>query len=254
MSGVGGGRKAGGGGWTEGCFVLFCLRFSAQISAPTHSILGCVPLSTMSGAYIATLAFRVVLEHGRTSLLQRQLREIDLLVRRVPEDPHLDRMRSRAYALRSIEYCEDILVHLRTVLLTLRADDDIDALRRADDDIDALCIVVINICKDVQDDGTYPDMNQMDSSSTDLRGHMLRVYDERMRVLRSAAMYQVTQLLDIIVGTPNLRPWAREHLDLHGVLNWYRRLNRGLSPIALGLGYTPAEVLEIWDLLLARTV
>ena len=85
----------------------------------------------------------VVLEHSRTSLLQCQLREIDLLARWVPEDPHIDRMRSRAYALRSIEYCKDIVVHLRTVLLTLRADDDIDAL----------CIVVINICNDVQDDG-----------------------------------------------------------------------------------------------------
>ena len=129
----------------------------------------------MSGAFIANLAFRVVSEHGRTSLLQRQLREIDLLVRCVPEDHHIGRMRSRAYALRSIEYCEDIIVHLRTVLLTLRADDDIDAL----------CRIVIGICNDVQDNGTDSDMNQMGSSSTDLGGHMLRFYDQRTWDLRT---------------------------------------------------------------------
>ena len=78
----------------------------------------------MSGADIAMRAIHLVLDHGRASVLQRQLREIDLLMSASAGGcDHLNRLWSRAHARRSIEYCEDVLEHLRCVLASRRHED-----------------------------------------------------------------------------------------------------------------------------------
>ena len=84
----------------------------------------------MSGADIAMLAIHLVLDHDRASVLQRQLREIDLLMPAAGGGDHLDRLCSGAHSRRSIEYCEDVLAHLRCVA-DLRA--AVDAARQHED-------------------------------------------------------------------------------------------------------------------------
>ena len=63
------------------------------------------------------MAFRVVLEHGRPYVIKRQLAELDALDETnglemdhgLIDFLHWHRMRQRAHALRSVEYCEDII-------------------------------------------------------------------------------------------------------------------------------------------------
>ena len=187
--------------------------FSAQIYAPALPSLGCVLLNTMSGADIAMLAIHLVLGRDRASVLRRQLREIDDLMPWV-RNAHFDRLRSGAHARRSVEYCEDVLAHLRCASERV--------LDPPDRDLDAMCNVVVNMCNDVVDYGGEEEL------------------DHRRR---TSVMYNVTRLVDLIVQPRNLRPWAREHLDLHGVSNWYYLPTRGT---------TPADFLQIRDLLNAR--
>ena len=173
----------------------------------------------MSGADIAARAIHLVLDHGRASVLQRQLREIDLLMPAAGGCDHLNRLWSRAHARRSIEYCEDVLVHLRSVFLE-------EEKEIPDRDLEAMCDVVMNICNDFGD-------------------------GEGDRERRSSAMFSVTGLVDIIVQPMDLRPWAREHLDLRGIRNWYHRLDeREYDP--LHGAASSADFLEIRDLLCAR--
>ena len=183
----------------------------------------------MSGADIAMLAIHMVLDHGRASVLQRQLREIDLLMPAAGGGGHLNRLWSRAHARRSIESCEDVLVHLRSVSLENEIPDR---------DLEALCDAVMDICNTFGD-GDGDDVDDGTSSR--------RMLDFRRR---SSLIYKVTSLVDIIVQPENLRPWAREHLDLRGIRNWYRRLEeREPDPLH---GAASADFLEIRDLLCAR--
>ena len=132
--------------------------------------------------------------------------------------PHLDRMCQRAHALRDVECCEDVGVHLRTVR------DARNMARRADDDAHDMCRIIIGICCDAEYD------------------YVQRLSTDEMR---SASMRRVNALLDIIVNPfVVLRPWAREHLDLHRLGNWYNA--RGPVP-------TRAEFREIRLLISTRT-
>ena len=206
-------------GGMEGFFVL---RFSAQIYAPALPSLGCVLLSTMSGADIAMLAIHLVLDHDRASVLRRQLREIDNLMPAAGENAHFDRLCSGAHARRSIEYCEDVLAHLRCAYER--------RLDPPDRDLEAMCNVAVSICQNVV--GRYGAEEELDHRR------------------RTSAMAHVTSLFDLIVQPDNLRPWAREHLDLRGIRNWYRRLEeRAPDPLC---GTASADFLEIRDLLNAR--
>ena len=92
-------------------------------------------------------------------------------------------------------------------------------------------------------DSTAEEMHELFSLSTNLGANMLRVYVNGMGEMRRVAMYQVNRLLDIIVSPSNLRPWAREHLDLQRLDKWHHR------EIAQP---TLAEFREIRDVLLAR--
>ena len=169
----------------------------------------------MSGADIATMALRIFFQHRRAGVIECQLREIDLLMQDVPDDPHLDRMCQRAHVLRDVEYCEDVGVHLRAVR------DAHNMARRADDDAHDMCRIIIGICWDTES------------------------VEHLSYQMGSASMSRVNALLDIIVNPfVVLRPWAREHLDLHRLGNWYNA--RGLVP-------TRAEFREIRLLISART-
>ena len=100
-----------------------------------------------------------------------------------------------------------------------------------DCDLEAMCNVVTGICNYFG--GYYGDEED----------------DNYQR--RSPPMDNVTSLVDIIVQPDNLRPWAREHLDLRGIRNWYRRLDeREYDP--LHGAASAADFLEIRDLLCAR--
>ena len=189
--------------------------FSAQIYAPALPSLGSVLLNTMSGADIAMLAIHLVLGRDRASVLRRQLREIDDLMPWV-RNAHFDRLRSGAHARRSVEYCEDVLAHLRCAFESDRRVPD-----PPDHDLAAMCDVVAGMCDDVVDYGGEEELD---------------------RRRRTSVMSNVTLLVDIIVQPRNLRTWAREHLDLHGVSNWYLPT----------IGTTPADFLQIRDLLNAR--
>ena len=181
----------------------------------------------MTGADIAMLAIHVVLDHGRASVLQRQLREIDLLMPAAGGCDHLNRLWSRAHARRSIEYCEDVLVHLKCVLA--KEDEEAKEKEMPDRALEEMCDQVMHICSTFgtgyEDDDEY----------------------ERRR----SAMSSVTSLVNIIVQPDNLRPWARGHLDLRGIRNWYRRLEERhrLPPF---YGNASADFLELRDLLCAR--
>ena len=158
----------------------------------------------MSGVgHLPTEALRIVLEHHRPDVLRRQLSDIDEFIREywggVP--PHYDRMRRRAHALHSIEYCEDVIMHLKFA-------SDM-AFRMSDADSAALRNQVIFSCVDVQ----HGEAGDADNA-------------ERRR----AAMWRVLGLLDIFVNPSQLRPWAREHLDLHRLAKWYERRHEGYEP------------------------
>ena len=182
----------------------------------------------MSGAgqHIPAQALRIVFRHRRPEVLQYQLREIDTLVGhynlvcREPRDPHLGRMRQRARALHSIEYCEDVIMHVNAVI-------DREHMRRvADDDAVALCHVICNICEDVEYRSEDPDSDPYE-----------RIRDTMNRVLG---------LFDVLVEPQNIRPWAREHLDLHRLANWHQRRDEPNWP-------TITDFSEIREVLMART-
>ena len=137
-------------------------------------------------------------------------------MRDVPGDPHLDRMCQRAHALRDVECCEDVGVHLRTVR------DAHNMARRADDDAHDMCRIIIGICCDAE-----------------------YVWHLSIDEMGSASMRRVNDLLDIIINPLVVRPWALEHLDIERLANWYHR-HRGLVP-------TLDEFREIRLLILART-
>ena len=175
----------------------------------------------MSGADIAARVIHLVLKQDHASVLQRQLREIDLLMLAGGSaDTHLSRMWPRAHARHSIEYCEDLLAHLRAASLEYTVPDR---------DLEDMCDVAVGMCWDFGDLGGEPGD------------------DERRR----SGMCNVTRLVDIIVKFDNLRPWARENLDLRGVRSWYRRVEERVhDPIHHGA--SPADFHEIRALLSAR--
>ena len=171
-----------------------------------------VIMDTMSVADIAARAIHLVLDRGRASVLQRQLREIDLLMLAGGGCTHLRRMWPRAHARRSIEYCEDVLAFLRMSSVKHEIPDL---------DLEAMCDVAAAMCYQFGGlDGGEP-------------------MDDEMR---RDGMYTVTRMVDIIVQPNMLRPWAREHLDLRGIHAWYRHDHRA----------SPADFHEIRDLLNAR--
>ena len=155
------------------------------------------------GCHLPTAALRIVLAHHRPEVLRRQLSDIDEAMydcefQGVVVPPHYARMRGRAHALRSIEYCEDLIMHLRTA--AVRAYE----MRASDGDSAALCDRVIEFC--VMLTGEDDEAENVDN-----------------RTRRRAAMRHVEGLMDLLVGLSRVRPWARAHLDIVQLANWYQR-------------------------------
>ena len=182
---------------------------------------------------IAMRALRKVFQHRREEVLQCQQREITDLIALVPGDPHLDRMVQRSYSLCSIEYCEDVIVHLHAVVRSIK---DAERRRRAIDDertrTDRLCTIVCDICEDVR-------RGEEEFPRESMRTRLQR---------RSRAMFNVRNLFHVFVVTPDraIRPWAAERLNVRDLSDCYRSMEPEASPYALDVFD------EIRDLLNAR--
>ena len=189
---------------------------------------------------IAMRALRKVFQHRRDEVLQCQQRDIADLIALVPGDPHLDRMVQRSYTLCSIEYCEDVIVHLHAVVRSIKDAErrrrTIDAERiRQTNEItrnDRLCTIVCDICEDVR------------RAEEDFPRESMRTRLQR----RSRAMFNVRNLFHVFVVTPDrdIRPWAAERLNVRDLSDCYRSMEPEASPYALDVFD------EIRDLLNAR--
>ena len=167
----------------------------------------------MSGAALHPM--HIVFQHRRSYVLQRQLKEIRLLMiyasGDTPRNQHHARMHQRARELNSIEYCEDVIMHLNVVI------DQLGMIGASDREAEQLCCIVSGICQDAMGDGSRHITSAISEEAVEER---LDARNER----RFLAMTRVKRLVELIVDFPNGRTWARKHLDLRRFLDWYFRM------------------------------